>query len=137
MAEYNYEEGKKRIDGILNNKLEVIEKDELPNDENFTFSNAYSSWVTAIFVDIRESTKLFTKEDKELVSKVIRSFTSEIIEILRKSDNLREIGIRGDCVYGVYTTPYKSSIYDVADMSFYINTVVSPKSRQFSEKNCV
>lgn len=59
------------------------------------------------FVDIRESSKLFTDKDKEKVAKIIRSFTSEIIEILREDDNLREIGIRGDCVYAIYTTPKK------------------------------
>lgn len=35
----------------------------------------------------------------------MKSFTSELIEILRKNDNLRDIGIRGDCIYAIYTTP--------------------------------
>lgn len=122
MAEYDYKSGKSRIAEILNNKLEVVENGKLPNDENLTYSNAYYCWVTGIFVDIRESSSLFTNEDKELVSKVIRSFTSEVIEILRKDDLLREIGIRGDCVYGIYATPKKSDVYNIADMSFYINT---------------
>ena len=55
--------------------------------------------VTAIFVDIRNSSALFGDEDKEKVANVIKSFTSETIEILRNNDNLKEIGIRGDCVY--------------------------------------
>ena len=112
MADYDYIAGKKRIKEILNNKLEVIENDKIPNNENFTFSNAHYGWVTAIFVDIRNSTNLFSKDDKEVVSKMIRAFTSEIIEILRNDDNLREIGIRGDCVYGIYTTPKRVDIYD-------------------------
>ena len=105
MATYDYKEGKKRIESILDNELEVVEQDKVPKDEEFTFSNGYYSWVSAIFVDIRDSSSLFAEEDKEKVSKVIRSFTSEVIEILRKDDNLREIGIRGDCVYAIYTTP--------------------------------
>ena len=76
--------------------------------------------MTAVFVDIRSSSQLFSEEDKG--SKIIRSFTSEIIEILGDDDNLREIGIRGYCVYAVYTTPKKSDIYEVADKTFYINT---------------
>lgn len=124
MATYDYKSGKKRIEEILDNKLEVISQDKLPtdHDNNFTFSNGYYSWVSAIFVDIRNSSKLFADEDKEKVSKVIRSFTSEIIEILRDDDNLREIGIRGDCVYAVYTTPKKTDVYEIADKTFYINT---------------
>ena len=124
MATYDYKSGKKRIEEILDNKLEIISQNELPtdNDNKFTFSNGYYSWITSVFVDIRNSSKLFADEDKEKVSKVIRSFTSEIIEILRDDDNLREIGIRGDCVYAVYTTPCKSDIYEIADKTFYINT---------------
>ena len=52
--------------------------------------------MSGIFVDIRDSSKLFADENKEKVSKIVRAFSSEIIEILRDDENLREIGIRGD-----------------------------------------
>ncbi len=125
MASYDYTAGKTRIEEILNNKLEVIENNKIPNDDNFTYSNAYYGWVTGIFADIRNSTDLFSKEDKKLVSKVIRSFTSETIEILRNDNNLREIGIRGDCVYAIYTTPKKDDIYEIVDKAVYINTFLN------------
>jgi len=122
MATYDYKNGKERIEDILYGKLEVVKKDKLPKESEFTFDNAYQSWVTGLFVDIRNSTKLFSEEDKNQVSKIIRSFTSEIIEILRLDNNLREIGIRGDCVYAVYATPQKDDIYEIADKSFFVNT---------------
>ena len=125
IADYDYKAGKKRVKEILNNSLEVIEKDKVPSDMEFTFNNGYHSWVTGIFVDIRDSSTLFSEEDKEKVSKIIRSFTSEIIDILRGDDNLREIGIRGDCVYAIYTTPDQSDIYELANKSAYINTYMS------------
>lgn len=125
---------KKRIKEILNNKLQVIENNKIPNNDNFTFSNAYYGWVTAIFVDIRKSTDLFSKDDKEIVSKMIRSFTSEVIEILRKDDLLREIGIRGDCVYAIYTTPKKSDIFEIMDKSFYINTFMNMLNKLLVDK---
>ena len=134
MADYDYKAGKKRIQEILNSKLQVIENNKIPNNDNFTFSNAYYGWVTAIFVDIRNSTDLFSKDDKEIVSKMIRSFTSEVIEILRKDDLLREIGIRGDCVYAIYTTPTKESIKEMMDKSFYINTFMKMLNKLLDEK---
>lgn len=134
MASYDYKKGKKRVKDILDNKLEVIEQNKLPKDEEFTFNNGYYSWVTGIFVDIRDSSTLFSEGDKEKVSKIIRSFTSEIIEILRNDDNLREIGIRGDCVYAIYTTPDKSDILEIADKSFYINTYMKMLNKLLENK---
>ena len=134
MADYDYKAGKKRIEDILDNVLEVKEKTKIPKDSEFTYNNGYYGWVTSIFVDIRDSSTLFGDEDKEKVSKVIRSFTSEIIEILRKDDNLREIGIRGDCVYGIYATPKKLDIVEVVDMAFYINTYMNMLDKLLSKK---
>jgi len=135
MASYDYKKGKERIASILDNELEVIEENKLPNDESFTFDNGYYSWVSSIFVDIRGSSTLFADEDKEKVSKVIRSFTSEIIEILRTDDNLREIGIRGDCVYAVYTTPNKDDVFEVAHKTFFINTYMRMLNKMLNERS--
>lgn len=134
MANYDYKAGKKRIKEILDNTLDVIEKDRIPKDDNFTFSNAYYGWVTGVFIDIRNSTDLFSNEDKEEVSKIIRSFTSEIIEILRDSEDLREIGIRGDCVYAIYTTNLKSDIYESVDKAIYANTFLGMLNKLLTEK---
>ena len=134
MADYDYKQGKKRIKNILDNQLTVVEQDKLPAIDKLTFDNAYKSWVSAIFVDIRDSTSLFTEEDKEKVSKIIRSFTSEIIEILRKDDNLREIGIRGDCVYAIYTTPFQSDIYECVDKAIYVNTYLKMLNKLLANK---
>src|SRR5699024_10283630 len=68
----------------------------------------------------------------------IRGFTSEIIEILRKDvdkNELKEIGIRGDCVYAIYSTPTKNSVFDVADRSFYINTYMGMLNKLLSERD--
>lgn len=135
MAIYDYRKSKERVENILDNELKVIEQGKLPHDDAFTFTNGYYSWVTAIFVDIRDSASLFADEDKEKVSKIIRSFTSEIIEILRDDDNLREIGIRGDCVYAVYTTPQKSDIYELADRTFWINTYMKMLNKLLTERS--
>lgn len=132
---YNYKKGKERVESLLDNDLVVIEQNKLPNDESFTFTNGYYSWVTGIFVDIRNSSELFADEDKEKVSKMIRCFTSEVIEILRQDDNLREIGIRGDCVYAIYTTPDKADIYELADKTFFINTYMKMLNALLSERS--
>ena len=141
MATYDYCAGKKRIEEILDNNVDVIKQDRLPKESEFTFDNAYQSWVTGLFVDIRESTLLFSRENKNEVSRLIRAFTSEIIEILRLNkcgkpdDNLREIGIRGDCVYAIYTSPQKDDEYEIADKAFYINTFMKMLNALLKKRN--
>lgn len=122
---YDYRAGKKRIDEILDSGMAVIEKNRLPKNDELTFDNSYLSWISAIFIDIRESTELMARDDQEYVAKIVRCFTSELIEILRGEDNLREIGIRGDCVYAVYTTPKKRDIDNVFDLAVWCNTYLN------------
>ncbi len=126
---YDYKKGKERVEDILSNAVNIENSKKIPKDDKvFTFNNGYYNWVTAIFVDIRNSSELFSKKglnDKKETAKLIRAFTSEIIEILRDDDNLREIGIRGDCVYAIYTTPLKTDVTTCADKTFYINTYLN------------
>lgn len=131
---YDYKAGKERIKEILDNKLEIKTGTSIPKDNNFTYDNAYKGYVTALFVDIRNSTKLFSNENKTIVSKIIRSFTSEIIEILRNDDNIRELGIRGDCVYAIYTSNYKENIDTIYIYASYINCCLFMLNKLFSQK---
>lgn len=135
MSNYDYMAGKKRLDEILDNDLEVIEQNKIPSDSEFTFENGYYGWVSSIFVDMRDSSSLFADEDKEKVSKIVRGFTSEVIEILRDDDNLHEIGIRGDCVYAVYTTPSQDEIYELAYKAFCVNTFMKMLNTTLKDKS--
>lgn len=136
MAIYDYFEGKQRVLKILNNTVEVQETDKVPKpDSSFSFNNGYSSWVTAIFVDIRDSKVLFSQNKKTTVARVIRAFTSEIIEILKDDNNLREIGIRGDCVYAIYTCSKENEDYEVFDKATYVNTYIDMLNVLLGNKN--
>lgn len=121
---YDYKLRKVKVEEILDTTDDIQEVKYFPRDEDFTYRNGYSAWTSAIFVDLRNSSELFMDEEDITTAKIIRGFTSEIIEILNKDvgSNLVEIGIRGDCVYGIYSTHYIKDIQDLADRSFYINT---------------
>lgn len=130
---YDYIEGKKRIEELIKNDLEVINNNRLPKSETLTFNNSYYSWISSIFIDIRDSSSLFKNNDNIIISKIMKSFTSEIIEILRSSDNMREIGIRGDCVYSIYTTPKKKDIDDLFTRACYCNTYIKMLNKILSQ----
>lgn len=124
MSEYDYKKARERLDKIINSRLHIIDEPFLPTDDDITFFNGYYCWITSIFVDIRNSSKLFVSEEKEDVAKIVKCFSSEIISILKNDSNLREIGIRGDCVYAIYTTPNDDDVYNLAQKTFYINTYI-------------
>ena len=135
--DYNYKVRKKEIENILDEINEIKEVKRFPVDKEFTYSNGYKAFTTSIFVDLRNSTKLFTEEDDISIAKVIRGFTSEVIEILRKnttSTELKEIGIRGDCVFAVYSTPMIEDIANIADRAFYINTYLKMLNKLLEDR---
>ena len=125
MSDYEYIQGKNRVESILDNNMTIEEKKKLPSDGDFTFENGYRTWLTSIFIDIRDSSRLFTSNNQEETAKVIRAFISELIEILRDDDGfMLEIGIRGDCVYAIYNTPSKEDILNCANKTFDANTFI-------------
>ena len=54
----------------------------------------------------------------------MRCFTSEVTEVLNAGGGAKEIGIRGDCVYGIYYTPNDKAVREVVEKARYINTVI-------------
>lgn len=132
---YDYKEGKNRVEEILSKNLEIEDNNYLPKTDSLTFDNAYYSWVGSIFIDIRDSSSLFKDEDKQNISKIMKCFTSELIEILRESNNKRDIGIRGDCVYAIYTVPYKYDIKNLYFKACYCNTYIKMLNKLLNNHN--
>ena len=123
---YNYKNGKKNILKILSSKTKIEEISTIPSNENeFTYENGIKSWVGAIFIDIVNSSKLFKEYDSEKIARIMRAFCSEIIEILKGNPNYRQIGIRGDCVYAIYSVPLQTDLNEIFNDAVIINTFQS------------
>ena len=116
-------DGKQRVLNILNSDLKVEETDSIPETlSEFTYDNAKITWISAIFVDLRDSTDFLENGNKVQVTKMLRAYASEIIEIMNGSELVREIGVRGDGVYGIFTTNTKEKVQEILDLSYWINT---------------
>ena len=131
---YDYKKGKTRIDKILQEHVESNIVKVIPENEKMMDSVYYYGKVTAIFVDIRKSTKLFSDSEKTSTARIIKCFTSEIIEMLHNGDNLREIGVRGDCVYAIYSTPEKKLDFDIFNATLLINNYLKMLNKTLSHK---
>lgn len=119
---YDYKKSKEAVESILRSPTKIVEKDLIPSsDSEFTYENGIKTWVGALFVDIVDSSKLF-KSPNEDTARIIRSFCSEIISILKDNSNYREIGIRGDCVYCIYNAPYQTDLVEIFRNAYRINS---------------
>ncbi len=120
---YNYKNSKLKIIDILTSKTPIEKKETIPNDAEFTFENGILAWVGAIFVDIENSTKLFSTKDEKL-ARLMRAFCSEVITIFQDKSNFSQIGIRGDCVYAIYSAPKQNDLSEIFSIAYKINTFI-------------
>ncbi|KRL06148.1 adenylate/guanylate cyclase domain-containing protein [Liquorilactobacillus mali] len=76
---------------------------------NLTFKNGRYIENTALFVDIRKSSKFVSSTDSRIVARLYRSYISEVIMILRSHSCCKEINIVGDCISAIFTENKKQS----------------------------
>ncbi|MDD4063597.1 MAG: adenylate cyclase [Bacilli bacterium] len=119
---YDYKKSKENILNVLTSKTKIEKRNIPKNEDEFTYENGVKSWIGAIFIDIVDSTSLFKNQKEDIISRVIRSFSSEIIDILKNNDKLRKLGLRGDSVYAVYSAEYKSDLVSIFRLAYQINT---------------
>lgn len=122
---YDYKKSKDVIEFILKSPTKIIDKSAIPSsDSEFTYENGIKAWVGALFVDIVDSSRLFQSANED-TARIIRSFCSEIISILKDDPNYREIGIRGDCVYCIYNAAYQEDLVEIFRHAYRINTFMA------------
>lgn len=119
---YDYKKSKETIESILKSPTKIVEKSNIPSsDSAFTYENGIKTWVGALFVDIVDSSELFQSPNED-TARIIRSFCSEIISILKDDENYREIGIRGDCVYSIYNASNQNDLVNIFRHAYRINS---------------
>ncbi len=122
---YKVEDSASRMDDILDaNDNNYCDKDSIPARSDLTFKNGYYVDVTAIFIDIVGSSDMTDEHKRPTLAKMYRSFLSECVAIINAEEACKEININGDCVWGVFDTPYKSDIDNVISASARLNSMI-------------
>lgn len=130
---YDYKKSKETIISILKSPTKIVIKDSVPtSDDQFTYSNGIKAWVGALFIDIVGSSKLF-EDANEDTARIMRSFCSEIIAILKDDPDYREIGIRGDCVYCIYTATLQQDLVRIFTHAFKLNSFMEMLNKLLSQ----
>lgn len=123
---YNFEFSLSRIDGILNaDNKSYQEVGSIPCRSRLTHTNGFYVNCTAVFVDIRDSSKLPQIHNRPVLAKIYRSFISEVVAIFNGNENCREVNVQGDCVWAVFDTPGPADIRDVLFNCAQVNSFIN------------
>jgi len=115
-----------RLDDILKqSQANYEEVKELPDRDRLTYSNGFYAYCSALFVDIRDSSKLPDLYKRPALAKLYRAYISEMVAIMNGNVQAREINIVGDGVWAVLNTPLKSDIDGVFSTAAQANSLVN------------
>lgn len=125
-----------RIDEILSQPSgNFEEKESLPDRDTLTYTNGFYAYCTALFIDIRDSSKLPDVYNRPALARLYRAFISEMVSILNGHEKAREINIVGDCVWGVFNTPQKSQLQEVFSLAAKANSLLKVLNYKLEKKN--
>jgi class 3 adenylate cyclase len=134
-AAYKVEDSNARIREILDAGDQCFEElDYIPSADKLTYTNGFYVNCTALFIDIRGSSKLPQMHTRPVLAKIYRAYLSECVAVLNQDPNCREVFINGDCVSGIFDTPLRRNI----DFTFFraaqLNTLLKLLNWRLEQK---
>lgn len=133
---YDYEKSRGRIDDILNSSDNWYEElwNDIPSRDKLTYSNWYYVNCTAVFVDIRWSSKLPDTHTRPVLAKLYRAYISEMVALMNWESKCREINIHWDSVWGIFETPLKKDVDSVFSMAAKISSLADTLNIKLEKK---
>lgn len=120
---YDHVLSDQRILQILNSAEAFEELDDIPSRDRLTYSNGFYVNCTAVFIDIRESSKLVEAHTRPVLGKLYRAYLSECVAVMNGEERCREVVINGDCVSGIFSTPLKSNVDRAFETAARLNSL--------------
>jgi class 3 adenylate cyclase len=124
-----------RLKEILDSSETFEEVNAIPSRDKLTYSNGFYVNCTAVFIDIRNSSKLPEKHTRPVLGKIYRAYLSECVAIMNSDPNCREIMINGDCVSGIMNTPYQSDINTAFSTTAKLNSLINILNWRLEQKS--
>ena len=133
---YKIEDSADRMDDILdaNDNDYEDEGNSIPSRDKLTYKNGYYVDVTAIFIDIVDSSKLTDGHKRPTLAKMYRCFLSECVAVMNSYEICKEININGDCVWGVFETPKMVDVEKVIEVAAKLNDMIKLLNYKLKKK---
>lgn len=134
-SEYNHEKSIERIDETLNNSdTNYEDKNSIPLRSSLTFNNGFYVECAALFIDMRGSKNLSEKHKRPTLAKIYKTYISELVAVLQGHSKVSEIYIEGDCVWGVFDTPFKSDIDSLFSTAAKASSLIDTLNIKYKKK---
>lgn len=132
---YNRSDSNDRIKDILNSSDNNYEKKgSIPSRDSLTFTNGYYVNCAAMFVDMRASKELAEKYQRPTLSRIYRSYISELVAVMKDHTKVSEVNIEGDCVWGVFDSPYQEDINELFSVAAKVSSMINILNWRFEKK---
>jgi class 3 adenylate cyclase len=123
--DYVFNDSDARLNEILDAPAGAYEEvNSIPDRARLTYANGFYVNCTAVFIDIRESSKLTTLHKTPVLGKIYRAYISECIAVLNNFEQCKEVFIAGDCVSGIFNTPLKTDIDEAFFAAGALNSLI-------------
>ncbi len=123
---YDVKASDARIKDILESAETFDEVNTIPARNSLTYSNGFYVNCTAVFIDIRGSSKLTDNHTSPVIGKMYRAYISECVSIMNADENCSEVFITGDCVSGIFNSPYQYQIVSAFEVAGRLSSLIEP-----------
>ena len=136
---YTFEDSDARIRSILDASDQGYEElDYIPSANRLTYTNGfYVNCCAALFIDIRDSSKLTNNHTRPVLAKIYRAYLSECVSILNQDKNCKEVYIHGDCVVGIFEIHTGESMNEAVLRAFELNALINLLNWRLENKGYV
>jgi class 3 adenylate cyclase len=133
--DYVFDDSDSRLQEILEAPAGAYEEvNSIPDRARLTYANGFYVNCTAVFIDIRDSSKLTSLHTTPVLGKIYRAYISECIAVLNAFEECKEIFIAGDCVSGIFNTPFKSDINGALFAAGALNSLIQHLNWRLEKK---
>ncbi len=135
-VEYNFKDSVNRIDQIITAKENTYaELDSIPARSELTFTNGFYVKCSALCVEIRGPSELIDFHKNSVLTKIYRSYVSEVIAVMNGSPKCAEINVAGDFVLGFFDTPLTEDVDEIFSTGGKISSIVDIMNYKFRNNN--
>ncbi len=132
---YDIDKSSQRMDQILSvSNDNFSDSDSIPPRQSLSYTNGFYVNVTALFIDIVDSSNMTEAHKRPVIAKIYRCFISECTALMNELPFCKEINIHGDCVWGVFETSLKSHVDSVFSVAAELNSLIKILNYKLQKK---